>query len=167
MARFEWKDLPSGAKQVKVFPHDQDDATTGAEATASPTPFFQASFKTIPFVPGFPLSTAWSRYLGMDFTLVQPPVPQGASSEAVVGTERWCEVLTTQATRHAHVGWFDLSQKDGKEKLPSSSSSSSSLFENFWPGLGRWHLGVRMDDATVVIPEGRYWRCPGKVTARI
>lgn len=53
-----------------------------------------------------------------------------------------------------------MSQKDAGGK-------STSLFENFWPGLGRWQLGVRMDDAAVLIPEGRYWEKASKVAARM
>lgn len=114
-------------------------------------PLFQASFKTIPFVPAFPMSTAWAKYLGMDLSIVQPPLPQGTSRE-VAGTENWCKCLVTQTASRTHVGWFDLKQE--KEKGEDLSLSG---FENFWPGLKRWHLGIRMDDAIIEVPEGEYW----------
>lgn len=150
LASFEWKDLPDGSKQCKVFPHD----TTGdaTEASPSTTPLFQASFKTVPLVPAFPLSTKWFDYLGVNTALVQPPVPQGPTPE-VVGTEEWCRCPTVQSTSRAHVGWMDLNQRDEDGKL-------TGLFENFWPGLGRWRLAVRMDNAILDIREGEHWRAP-------
>lgn len=150
LARFDWKDLPNGAKQCKVFPHDTDGDV--AEASASAKPLFQASFKTVPYMPAFPMSTKWFKYLGVDTALVQPPVPQGNPGE-VVGTEQWCKCEMTQAASRTHVGWMDLSQRDSDGKL-------TGLFENFWPGMGRWQLGVRMNNADLNIPEGEYWRTP-------
>lgn len=147
LARFDWQDLPNGGIQVKVFPHDT--AGDNAEAAPSPTPLFQASFKTLPLVPSFPFSTGWAKYVGLDLNFVQPPVPQGVPSE-VVGTEEWCKCIITQSSSQTHVGWFDISQRDVDGKL-------TALFDNFWPGLGRWHLGVRMDNATIDVPEGEFW----------
>lgn len=152
LARFDWEDLPGGAKQVRVFPYENDDASHLADMTPSPTPLFQASFKTIPYVPAFPLSTQWARYAGLDTTLVQPPVPQGKAKE-IVGTDRWCRCVVAQQSSRTHVGWFDLSQRDEEGRF-------SALFENFWPGMGRWQLGVRMDDAKIEIPEGEFWDGP-------
>lgn len=133
--------------KVHVFPHDTD--LDGTEAEAASTPFFKAAFKTLPPVPAFPLSTSWAKYLGLDLNLVQPPVPQGTSKE-VVGTKRWCKVRIPQSSSSSHVGWFDISQKD-------DNGGTDGLFENFLPGLGRWQLGVRMDDATLMVPEGLRW----------
>lgn len=101
------------------------------------------------------MSTHWAKYIGMDTTLVQPPVPHGKPSE-VVGTEKWCRCIVAQQSRKSHVGWFDLSQKDEKGKL----NNGGLLFENFWPGMGRWQLGIRMDDAKIEIPEGEFWEKP-------
>lgn len=56
----------------------------------------------------------------------------------------------SQDSPRTHLAWFDISQKDEQGK-------SASLFENFWPGLGRWHLGLRMDDTVIGIPEGEHW----------
>lgn len=195
LARFEWRDLPRGATQVQVFPYD-DDFVSGAKptpatedapksGTSRPRPFFQASFKTIPYVPSFPLSTHWAKYAGVDTTLVQPPVPssrQAAPAQdqgqlgqnededqvVVLGTEKWCRCVVAQSSSRSHVGWFDLSQRpqpgqdeaEGEKLPPAEGSSSSPLFENFWPGMGRWQLGIRMDDAKIEIPEGEFWERP-------
>ncbi|ROV92959.1 hypothetical protein VMCG_09014 [Cytospora schulzeri] len=150
LARFEWKDLPNGAKQVKVFPFDT--STDQAEVSASSTPIFQASFNTIPYLPAFPMSTKWFENLGVNTALVQPPLPQGEPKE-VAGTEQWCECPMSQYSSKTHIGWFDLRQRDDAGAL-------TGLFENFWPGMKRWQLGLRMDDADLEIPEGEYWRAP-------
>ena len=106
----------------------------------------------MPLVPSFPLSTKWFEFLGVNTALVQPPVPQGATPE-VVGTEEWCRCPSVQSASRTHVGWMDLSQRDEDGKL-------TGLFENFWPGLGRWQLAVRMDNAILDIREGEHWRAP-------
>lgn len=150
LARFEWKDLPNGAKQCKVFPNDTSGDPT--EASPSTTPLFQATFKTVPLVPSFPLSTKWFEYLGVDTSLVQPPVPQGTQPEAV-GTEQWCRSSSVQSASRTHLGWMDLRQRDEDGKL-------TGLYENFWPGIGRWQLAVKMENSTFHIGEGKYWRGP-------
>lgn len=92
--------------------------------------------------------------MGMDTTLVQPPVPQGKPDDVfVVGTEKWCRCAVEQQSSRTHVGWFDLSQKDEQGQM-------SALFENFWPQMGRWQLGIRMDDATIDVLEPEYWDKP-------
>lgn len=47
------------------------------------------------------------------------------------------------------LGWWDLSQDKG-EGFEGE--------ENWWPGGGRWRLGVKMEGATVVFPEGEVLR---------
>lgn len=148
LAKFEWRDLPNGAKQCKVFPHDTSGDAN--ESSPSTTPLFQASFKTVPLVPSFPLSTKWFEYFGVSTALVQPPVPQGAQPE-IVGTKEWCRSPSIQSSSKTHVGWMDLRQRDEEGKL-------TGLFENFFPGLGRWQLAVRMDNADFDIKEGEHWR---------
>lgn len=160
---------------MQVFPYDDDTTASSnlAGAAESPSndgpkpPFFQASFKTIPYVPAFPMSTHWAKYVGMDTTLVQPPVPQGGKPGArgdeekeeelvVVGTDKWCRCVVAQQSSRTHVGWFDLSQEDQH----GGQSSHAALFKNFWPEMGRWQLGIRMDDAKIEIPEGEFWEKP-------
>lgn len=97
------------------------------------------------------MSTKWLDYLWVKTAVVQPPVPQGEPKE-VVGTERWGKCPMSEYSRKTHIGWFDLKQRDDAGNLTGS-------FENFWPGMKRWQLGVRMDDADLDIPEGEYW-CP-------
>ncbi|RDA88717.1 hypothetical protein CP532_4065 [Ophiocordyceps camponoti-leonardi (nom. inval.)] len=147
LARFEWSeddaaanDENSGAMTVKVFPHD----TTGdrSEASPSPVPFFQASFKPVSYAPRFPFATRWLGLLGFNTTIVMPPLPRGAGSQGELpGTDRWCSFLPNQYSRSTRVGWFDLAQP---ENAP---------YDNFWPGLGRWQLGFKMEKADVVFDK--------------
>ena len=32
-----------------------------------------------------------------------------------------------------------------------------SEFENWWPGLGRWQMGLKLENAIVEFGEGKYW----------
>lgn len=155
---------------MQVYPHDTgpDEAETEAEAEPSPAPLFRASFRTVPLVPSFPLSTSWARHLpggGPDLSLAQPPLPRGAAPEAA-GTDRWCRFLAAQSSPRAHLGWFDVRQRDGEARgrPPAGPPGGGALFENFLPGLGRWHLGVRMDDATIHVPEGQHWPTPRRIS---
>lgn len=97
------------------------------------------------------MSTQWAKYLGMDTAFVQPPVPHGKPEEiACIGTEKWCRCRVEQQSSRTHVGWFDMSQRD-------EQNQTNALFENFWPQMGRWQLGIRMDDATLDILEPEFW----------
>ncbi|KEZ46292.1 Uncharacterized protein SAPIO_CDS1213 [Scedosporium apiospermum] len=162
LAKFEWHTDPStSTATVKVYPHDTPKASgpsstyDATEATAATVPFFQASFKPVPFTPSFPFSAAVFRYLGLNPTLVQPPLPEGkdASQKELPGTSKWCAIDPVQSSWKTKLGWFDLRQQtDGRGQVIGGAEG-----ENFWPGLGRWHLGIRMENATIDFGEGRYW----------
>ncbi|KAF7555774.1 hypothetical protein G7Z17_g1864 [Cylindrodendrum hubeiense] len=145
--RFDWSDSPNGATTVKVFPHDTD-PQDAAEATASPVPFFQATFKPWRFAPSFPFRTSWIDYLGITTTLALPPLPNGNGSQGELpGTDRWCTIIPQQYSRRTMVGWFDIAQhRDDNGQLTGDH-------ENFWPGLGRWQLGVKMENADLAFND--------------
>lgn len=157
LARFDFKDDPDGTTQIKVFPHD----TSGdpSEATPSTIPFFQATFKPMRYVPSFPTTTGLLKYVGVDITLVQPPLPEGKGSQnELPGTEQWCSIVPGEHSKKTSLGWFDLRQRadgQGEETLGEH--------ENFWPKLGRWHVGVKMADADIEFPEATYWDAPKSV----
>lgn len=157
LARFEFKEDQDGTTHIQVFPHD----TTGdaSEAAPSSSPFFRASFKTVPYVPSFPSSMGPLKYIGLEPILVHPPLPEGQGSQGELpGTDRWCAVTPGMSSSRTSIGWFDMRQADGEGNVVKGGG-----FENFWPGMKRWHLGVRMDDAEIDFPEGRYWESPKSV----
>ncbi|EFX06182.1 hypothetical protein CMQ_6503 [Grosmannia clavigera kw1407] len=145
LARFDWKDLSGGAVQLKVFPSDTEQRQD--------EPFFQMTFKTVPFVPAFPASTVLYKLIGIQPTLVQPPVPRGAGAgnDELVGTDHWSKTDLYQYSPRSHVGWFDLSQKNEQGVVVTGH-------ENFWPGGGRWRIGVRMDTISFDISAGEHWK---------
>lgn len=152
-------------------------------------PFLKATFKTISYIPSFPLSTGIAAYTGMDLALVQPPLPSGHEEEAkiLVGTKDWCSVIPLEWSKKCSLGWWDMRQGEstyeegrlkgvGEEQallgtgggLAGNDGSGSRVeneqeedgeqsFENFWPGIGRWQLGVVMEDATIEFPVGERW----------
>lgn len=152
LARFKFQDLPDGSTNVKVFPHDSIDDRT--EAHPSETPFFQASIKPWKWVPSFPVSLGWLKNIGMDISLVQPPLPEGGGSHSELpGTDRWCKILPVMSSPRAKLAWIDMSQRDSEGALQAQ-------YEHFWPGLGQWQLGVKMEDCVLDFPEGTHWHAP-------
>ncbi|KYK58079.1 hypothetical protein DCS_05092 [Drechmeria coniospora] len=139
LARFDWDTGPNDSVRVKVYPHDTaGDLTESAPSTA---PFFQTSFTPMSYLPPFPFATRWANYLGFQTTLTMPPLPPGQGSQGELpGTDRWCTVVPKQYSPQTRTGWFDMSMRDADEKLMGE-------YENFWPGLGRWQLGVKMENA--------------------
>ncbi|PWI71341.1 hypothetical protein PCL_11435 [Purpureocillium lilacinum] len=139
LARFDWDYGPNDSVSVKVYPHDTTDDIT--ESKPSPLPFFQATFKPVSYVPSFPFATRWANYFGFETTLAMPPVPQGEGSQGELpSTDVWCKVIPLQYSRTTRAGWFDMSMRDEKGELIGE-------YENFWPGMGRWQLGVKMENA--------------------
>ena len=168
LAAFEWHtDSSSSTTIVKVYPHDtspdpgQSGSYNTSESVPSKTPFFQVSFRPVPFTPAFPFSARLFNYLGIDATLVQPPLPEGkdASEKELPGTDRWCAIDPVQSSWKTKVGWFDMRQETDESGCVAGLAEG----DNFWPGIGRWHLGLRMEDATIEFGEGRYWDSPKSV----
>lgn len=163
LARFVFDDLPDGATRVQVFPHDTEGDV--AEAQASAAPFFRATVRPMRWVPAFPFSLSWLRYVGLDAALVQPPLPAGQGSRGELpGTDRWCRVLPGQSTRRASLAWVDLRQKDDEDDDKDDDALAGGPpqheHENFWPGLGRWQLGVKLEDCDIEFGEALYWEAP-------
>ncbi|MCJ1354015.1 MAG: hypothetical protein MMC33_004002 [Icmadophila ericetorum] len=165
LARFSFTALPSGAIKIEVFPHDL--TSDVSEASPSVRPFFTATYSPVSYLPYFPLSTSIMRYVGMDINLVQPPLPAGKGKEGELpGTKRWCKLLPVEYSKKASLGWFDIRQPANAEYSDDASSDAvkevyvegtCSTAENWWPGLGRWQLGMKMDDATVLFGGETLW----------
>jgi hypothetical protein len=72
-------------------------------------------------------------------------------------------VKSVERSSKTSLGWWDLKQGQLTEEdgtLTRNSRDSDSIvgeFENWWPGMGRWRLGMKMEEATVEFPEGKHW----------
>ncbi|KAI0099742.1 hypothetical protein GGR51DRAFT_534962 [Nemania sp. FL0031] len=168
LARFEWEGLPEGKTRVRVYPYDTT-VPGSSETSASEKYFFQAVFQPMRWVPSFPLSLSWFKYVGIDASLVQPPLPDGRqgdslAGEELVGTNRWCKILPAMQTRKAMLGWMDMAQhgddvadSNNGDGSSNSGGSSDAQYEHFWPGLRRWNMAIKMENADIEFGEGEYW----------
>lgn len=84
----------------------------------------------------------------------------------LAGTERegWSKVNALEWTKKCSLGWWDLKQGQGEnspllggEVQGSDEAGVSEGHENWWPGLGRWQIGVVMEGATIEFPAGERW----------
>ncbi|KAM0562427.1 hypothetical protein ACHAPJ_002117 [Fusarium lateritium] len=154
LARFTWTDNSNGSTTVKVYPHDTVATDSVGSESASPDsiPFFQATFKPVPYTPSFPFSTSWMNHFGFNTTLVLPPLPEGSGSQGELpGTDRWCSVVPQQYSSKCKLGWFNVEQhRDDEGNLTGS-------FENFWPGWSKWQIGFKMEDSVIGFDHPETW----------
>lgn len=79
--------------------------------------------------------------------------------------------MPVQHTKKASIGWWDVKQSGEKaneadpllansneNEAPVNDKGSQNVFENWWPGLGRWKLGMKLEDATIVFEKGESWK---------
>jgi hypothetical protein len=152
LARFEIIENPDGLTSFKVFPYDENEGAV----------LFQCKFKPWSYFPYFTLSTRISKYFGVDVGCVQPPLPagKGASVEIggpddesapavpgaeIVGTQRWCKITPNIYSGRTCLGWFDLQQPGGL---------------TFLPGVKRWMVGAKLEDALLTFDDGELWDTP-------
>jgi hypothetical protein len=154
LARFEFNNLDNGTVEIKVFPNDTSGDMT--DSSPSDTPLFKAVYKPIPFMPRIPLTTNLCKFIGIDLKVVQPPVPEGQGSQGeLAGSHRWCSFYPTMSSSKTGFGWFDLRQKEEREGEEREGDAP-----NFWPGLGRWQLGIKMEDADISFLNMTWWDAP-------
>jgi len=159
LAKFTFTTLPNGATLITVHPLEDG-------ITQSKVPYFSATFKPIPYLPSIPMSTSAAKYVGLDLSLVQPPLPSAKSAQGELsGTDRWCSIMPGEHSRNASVGWWDLKQGGNTEEdtLIGNEGQGHQIkegYENWWPGSARWRFGLVMEDADIDFPEGEYWDGP-------
>lgn len=169
LAKFEFIDLPNGGTRISVYPLLPDGS--GQERVCNYVPFITTVFQSSSFLPSFVCSTYWAKYIGWDLGLVQSPLPTGAGPE-LVGTRQWCKVPAVESSKKTSLGWFDLRQRadssagtEEQEPLLRDGGVSDRIngeaYDNFWPGLGRWRIGLKMEDAMIEFPAGDHWDGPG------
>ncbi len=112
-----------------------------------------------------------AKYLGMDMHIVQPPLPEGKGRLGELpGTDRWSKVLVQEYSSRTSMGWWDLRQDGTKDEelterdtllgnhvWAGNQEQVGTGYENWWPGFGRWRIGVKMEDATLMFDEGEHW----------
>ncbi|KAK8155744.1 hypothetical protein IWX90DRAFT_468000 [Phyllosticta citrichinensis] len=157
LARFDWTDNADGSTTVKVFPYDTD----GDEGEFKPAvkPWFQTTFAPT-LVNNVPFSTDLFGWLGVDTTLVQPPLPAShgnGSYGELPGTDYWAKTVPDQSTDDATLGIFNMDQGDGDVVVNGTNAVGDEYYPNFWPNLPRLNLGLRMDNATITFSEATYW----------
>ncbi|KAL6872411.1 hypothetical protein HDV57DRAFT_511489 [Trichoderma longibrachiatum] len=155
LAKFVWDHHPDGSTTIQIFPHDGNSSNTNDdESQPSPTPFFTTTFKPMPLAPRFPFATSWVDHLGFNTTLVMPPLPSGRGTYGELpSTSRWISLVTKQFCKRSTVGWYDVRQPEDGRALCGGN-------ENFLPWLGRWQVGLKMEDAdlTFEIPDETWER---------
>ncbi|KAM7183559.1 hypothetical protein V8F33_013504 [Rhypophila sp. PSN 637] len=185
LARFDWaENSPSpGLTTVKVYPHDTSIPYNPSEDTPSTEPFFTCTLQSVKYVPSFPFRSSWLRYTGFDMNLVQPPVPDASgktkfgelagssppsSSRSTEAQEdgnqqaggetdegRWVMVDDFyQASSRTSLVWADLRQSGGETQTKEGE------YENFWPGMPRWVVAVKLEDGAIELGEGKTWATP-------
>ncbi len=107
------------------------------------------------YVPSFPFSTKYLKYLGIDLELVQPPMPEGKGSLGeLAGTNEWHKLVGfSQTSRNTSLAWADMSQQDENGEVPDE-------YENFFPGLRRWNIAVKMPETHIHFPSPETWETP-------
>lgn len=157
LARFDWTSDVNGGESVKIYPFD----TSGDPYESGPSakPFFQMSFS--PLLNGIlqiPFSTDLYGILGINLTLVQPPVPQGQDVfGAIAGTSTSKSVVPGQSSDRTTFGTINLSQAGGDGEETGTNAVGDEYFPNFWPGLLSTNVGLRMEDATITFSEPVVW----------
>ncbi|KAK0748411.1 hypothetical protein B0T21DRAFT_380249 [Apiosordaria backusii] len=162
LAHFIWSTPDPSNPEIqtlRVYPHDHSPPGgvpyNPAEPTPSTTPFFKCTLKVIPYLPSFPFSNLWLPKMGIDVSLVQPPLPENsqASQGELPGTSEWVKMGGyEQVSKRCKVMWADLNQKEDGEEGKGE--------DNFFPGLKRWNLGVVMEDGEANFVEGERWAAP-------
>jgi hypothetical protein len=100
----------------------------------------------------FPFSSSILSFLGIDASLVQPPLPDAGDSahhHELPGTEHWSELCDFEIrTRSASVMWGDFAQ----------STEWYGEGEVFLPGiLGKRGIVLKLDDADALFGEAITW----------
>ncbi|KAK8185151.1 hypothetical protein HDK77DRAFT_429178 [Phyllosticta capitalensis] len=157
LARFDWTDNSDGSTTVKIYPYDTEGDSTESKPAAKP--WFQTTF-TPTLVNNVPFSTDLYKWLGVDATLVQPPLPAGPDDGfygELPGTDYWAKTVPGQSTDGATLGVFDMDQGEGDVGANGTNAVGDEYYPNFWPTIGRLNVGLRMDNATITFSEATYW----------
>lgn len=109
------------------------------------------------------MSSSWLSYLGISTCILQPPLPEGDPADVIVGTQDWKRSNPILKSKRAKVVWIDMKQPEENRRLGEAavgqgeedalSNIKGKGYENWWPGMRRWHLGMVCADATLELGE--------------
>lgn len=72
--------------------------------------------------------------------------------------EGWSKVNAVEWTKTCSLGWWDLKQGQGEDSpLLGGEAGVGEGYENWWPGLTRWQIGIVMENTTIDFPAGERW----------
>ncbi|KAJ1335010.1 hypothetical protein MN608_01744 [Microdochium nivale] len=120
---------------------------------------FSMTFKpTLPVQ--IPFTTDVFGWLGMQAaTLGHPPLPQGKGVyDELAGTDFWAHTVFGLKGSRASVGVMDL--KQGNEDEVGSTGRNAvgdENYDNFWPGLPRWNVALKLNNATISFSDPETW----------
>jgi hypothetical protein len=105
------------------------------------------------------IDTDLFKNLGIGPLLGQPPLPAGNGSYGELpGTTQWAETALGAASNCPTSGIMDLAQNGGDEVGSTGFNAvGDEYFADFWPGLTRFNVAVRLDNATVSFPVPEKW----------
>lgn len=90
--------------------------------------------------------------------MIIPPLPSGDSAHPEEpGTDQWISVKGKLNTKKARLIWWDMKQGAAKDGKVRESGEVVKGRENWWPGMGRWHLGLWLQNAVLDFPEPEKW----------
>lgn len=94
----------------------------------------------------------------MSTHILQPPLSAGEPADVVVKTGGWRRSNPKLKTSKAKLVLFDMKQVDRERSVAPEAEEEDALLgkkgdENWWPGMGRWHLGLCCPDATLELGE--------------
>ena len=123
-------------------------------ASENTAPFFTATIHPTTYTPTFSFNSAWQGYLGLPTRCLQPPLPTGTPAHLEVGSEVWMRSTPVLRSKRCRVVWFDMQQSQNGEGTVSGTNESNARSkrkdaDNWWPGIGRWRLGMSCEDATL------------------
>ncbi|KAH7038289.1 uncharacterized protein B0I36DRAFT_346284 [Microdochium trichocladiopsis] len=161
LARFDWTSHPGGGESVKIYPYDTSGSLSSAiaqETGPSAKPFFSMTFApTIPVQ--IPFTTDVFGWLGMEATtLGHPPIPEGNGVyDELPGTDFWAHTVFGLKGSKASLGLMDLRQAETDEVVSGRNAVGDEVFPNFWPGMPRWNVALKLTDAMISFSDPETW----------
>jgi hypothetical protein len=109
--------------------------------------------------PRIPFTSDFYKLLGVNATLIQPPVPEGHDiyGALVSGGPTWKAVVPGQYSDQTSLGTIDLDQSGGDGEDSGVNAVGDEFEPNFWPGMPRRTVGLKMEDTTLDFSEPEVW----------